>query len=94
MALASLKWTADSLVGITVGVLSIVGCLITTGVHWGTVSAQVIQVQQHQKDQDVKIDANMAALDEQKTHDARVEQKLNDISDAVSQIAKHDRWYK
>ena len=93
MALASLKWTADSIVGITVGVLSIVGCLVTTGIHWGTVSAQIVQVQTHQKEQDNKIDANVAALSEQSTHDARVEQKLDDISAAVDRIEKHE-WHK
>lgn len=93
MALASLKWTADSVVGLAVGALSIIGVLVTTGIHWGTANAQVAQVQQHQKEQDIKIDANVEALDELKMHDARVEQKLDDISASVEHIEKHE-WHK
>jgi hypothetical protein len=93
MALASLKWTADTLVAITAVILSVSGFVITTSVHWGTVNAQVAAVTKQQAEQATKIDAITADAADQKAHNARVEQKLDDIAASVDRIEKHE-WQK
>jgi septal ring factor EnvC (AmiA/AmiB activator) len=82
----ALRWTAEALISMAAVALTTGGGVVATAVHWGKVNAQITEVQQHQDQQDKKIDATTEALAEQKTHDARVEQKLDDIAKTVDRI--------
>lgn len=84
----SLKWTLEGGAALGAVLLTTAGGLWTTSYHWGKANEQIGALQTHQVQQDVKIDSNISALAEQKTHDATIEQKLNDVKDQLDRIEK------
>ena len=83
------QWNVQTVVGIVAVMLSTGASIATTAVHWGTVNEKVAQIEGHQTAQDTKIDAITQSAADQKAHDARVEQKLDDIAATVDRIEKH-----
>lgn len=84
----SLRWTMESVWAAIAVLVTTGGGIWTTSYHWGKANEQIGALQAHQVQQDTKIDANISALGEQKTHDAAVEQKLNDVKDQLDRIEK------
>lgn len=83
-----IKWTTESLVAAAAVAITAIGSLLTTAIHWGAVNVELSSVQEHQKTMDERIDQNKEMLAEQKTHDAAVEQRLDDMIARLDRIEK------
>ncbi len=84
----SLRWTMESVWAMVAVVSSIGGGIYTNVYHSGASAAAVSSLQDHQKDQDAKIDANKQEVEDFKQHEAGVEQQLKDITTQLDRIEK------
>jgi len=69
-------------------VLSAGGSIGTSLYNSGKTNAQVVIIQQHQTDQDTRIDANAKIVTTQQLLDAAVAQKLDDMGKQLDRIEK------
>jgi hypothetical protein len=83
-----LKWSPEAIVGVVALSLSTVGGLATTAVHWGATKSQIEHLEQGQTQMSQKLDAHQVELSMQSSHEATVEQKLDDMIDRLDRIEK------
>lgn len=83
-----LKWTSESIVAGVAIAISTAGGLATTAIHWGSVNNQVETVQVRLNDHDRKLEAISADAMEQKIHNAKVEQSLDDVISRLDRMEK------
>jgi uncharacterized protein (DUF2164 family) len=69
-------------------VLSAGGSIGTSLYNSGKTNAQVVIIQQHQTDQDTRIDENAKIVTTQQLLDAAVAQKLDDMGKQLDRIEK------
>lgn len=84
----TLKWTMESVFAAAAVVFSAGGGIGTSLYNSGKTNAQVAIIQQHQTDQDTRIDANAKIVTTQQLLDAVVAQKLDDMGKQLDRIEK------
>lgn len=84
----TLKWTMEAVFAAVAIVFSAGGGIGTSIYNSGKTNAQVAAVQQHQVDQDKKIDDTGKTLAAQQVLDAAVSQKLDDMGKQLDRIEK------
>ncbi len=82
------KWTPETLIAAAAIVLSTGGGITTTAIHWGKTDQKIAQVEQNQTNMNVKLDQHQAELAAQNSHEAAVEQKLDDMIERLDRIEK------
>lgn len=84
----TLKWTMDAAWAAVAVCVTVGGGIYNTVYHSGASAAEVQTLQQHQTQQDAKIDANKQEVEDFKQHSAAVEQKLDDLKSQLDRIEK------
>jgi hypothetical protein len=88
------RWTSESVIAAVAVAISTLGGVTTTAIHWGSVNAQIQNVQSQQKASDEKVEKLSVDSTEQKIHNARVEQSLADViarlNDIQTQVRKQN----
>lgn len=82
------KWSPEAVVGVIALGASTAGGLGTAAVHWGITSNQISHLEQGQAKMQIKLDGHQAELAAQASHEATVEQKLDDMIDRLDRIEK------
>jgi len=83
-----LKWTSESIVGVAAIVVSGAGWIVTSAIHYGATDQQIKQVEINQQQMQATLDGNKQKLTDQQVHEAAVEQKLDDVVTALTNIEK------
>lgn len=74
-----IRLTPEAVLGILALSVTTIGSWTATAVHWGSANTQIANIQQVQTDQGKKLDQHQQELADQKSHEAAVEQKLDDM---------------
>jgi septal ring factor EnvC (AmiA/AmiB activator) len=83
-----MKWSSEALVAAVGFVVATGGGLLTTSSHWGAEEEKLKQIQSTVSAHDKRLTDQEQALNDQKAHDAAVEQKLDDVKDQLNRIEK------
>jgi septal ring factor EnvC (AmiA/AmiB activator) len=84
-----MKWSSEALVAAGGFLLSTVANITASGVHWGQEQEQLAQTQTTLAAHDGRLAELEKGINETKTHEAVVEQKLSDMVDSLHNIEKH-----